>query len=91
MTIVYSVAEIGPFLGVFVATRGLVITNQQLLSGYPDSAYSVNSAMATNLPVVFMALLPLILGWIISVVYLHGYVRRRVAAGSNGDKAAETG
>ena len=83
LTTIYSLAEFGPLLAVFIAVRGLTMTNERYLSNYPDGMISANSEIGTNFPLLFsVPIVPLIVGWTISVFYMHWYTRRPREKGS---------
>ena len=85
LTLVYSMALIGPFLGTFVAARGLANTGEIFRSNFPDSLLLMNQNWTSNVPIVSVAILPMLLGWSISVLYMHAYVRK----GSTNEPEAE--
>ena len=80
LTFVYSLAEIGPIFGVLIAARGLETSMVHYQSNFPDGLLSPNMEIASNLPIFAVGALPLMMGWLISIFYLHAYVRRHLVA-----------
>ena len=91
LTLVYSMALIGPFLSTFSAARGLAISVEIFRSNFPDSLLLTNTDWASNIPIVATAVLPLLLGWSISIIYMHAYVRRGVTNESVAERSISTG
>ena len=79
LTVVYSFAYVGPLLTVFASVRGSLITYQQYALLFPDGAF-VAPPWSQNLPWVTLAIGPLLLGYLVSVLYMHAYVRRASVA-----------
>ena len=68
----YSLFLIGPALGVYGAINRISFIRAQYFLAYPDgSAFSPG-----NTGLLVLALIPLVVGWVGSLLYLHAYVRR---------------
>ena len=72
LSFTYSLFLIGPALGVYGAINRISFIRAQYFLAYPDG-----SAFAPgNTGLLVLALIPLAVGWVGSLLFLHAYVRR---------------
>lgn len=75
VSVMYSLFLLGPTAVLFTGSRYLATTYQQYNTLFPHGAFPAwtdSSWVITTLPIV-----PVILAWITSLIYMHAYVRER--------------
>ena len=75
LTIIYSVFFGGQLVGIFATTGQLSATAYTYMAAFPENPYGFDSSALSTMGFV-SGLLPLVCGWIASVLYMHAYVRR---------------
>lgn len=72
LSFTYSLFLIGPALGVYGAINRISFIRAQYFLAYPDGL----AFAPGNTGLLVLALIPLVVGWVDSLLYLHAYVRR---------------
>ena len=76
-SVLYSLFLMGPFTSIVLTTRGHVDLMERAIATSPDSiAFFGPSETLAMLPLAFV---PPVIGWLASLVYMHGVVRRKPA------------
>ena len=76
VSVVYSLWLIGPFWGVISSVAGMLATADAFYLAFPDSFASFPPSKA-RYSLYLLATIPMLLGWVGSLVYMHGYIRSK--------------
>lgn len=79
ISISYTFFIIGPFFAIGLAVGDMVAISSNYIASYPDGVMVTRySAFTTELAFLFVTLCPPFLAWLISLAYMHFYVRREL-------------
>jgi len=75
VSIIYSLFLLGPFFGVALNSVIVVTIQENYNSSYPNGVYYTQTVDA--IVVLLIALTPLLVAWISSLIYMHMHIRKQ--------------
>lgn len=85
LSIIYTLFLIGPLMGVFINLAAIAVNTTEYQNAFPEGARNQAGSLANSATAYVVGVVPLITGWLASLLFMHAYIRNDAAKNRDRD------